>query len=200
MATSPCSLWRAPSESWGPPQQRGVHAAEFIVLLSCNTATCVLHDRGARFRCQIHYGCCVTTQVAYFCVIYISADESLCRRGSGKLAIGVRVDHQRQLLLVLIFDTDDCGPIFLSSVKSPSYLWLKISYSRRHRPIRQSRGAPTVFSECENEDPRCFYHDHFSWALRPRRKHHLCLHKQISSSFYLPCSVIWEFFSHAVVL
>jgi hypothetical protein len=107
------------------------------------------------------------------------------------IAIGVQVDHQRQLKQVLRFGISGCGSNFLSPVKPPSYLRLKNTYPRRYRLIRQSRGVLAVLSECENEGPWYFYRGHFSWALwprrapRPRQKHHLCLQKQISSSFYL---------------
>jgi hypothetical protein len=59
-----------------------------------------------------------------------------CRHESGKAAIGVRVDRQRQLMHVLRFDIDGCWPIFLSLVKPLIYLRLKTTYPRRHRPIR----------------------------------------------------------------
>jgi hypothetical protein len=94
---------------------------------------------------------------------------SLRRHGSGKVAVGVRVDRQRQLMQVFRFDTDSCGSNFFSLVKPPSYLLLKTTYPRRHRPIRQSRGRAAMLPECENEEPRCFYRGHFSWALWPRR-------------------------------
>ena len=112
---------------------------------------------------------------------FISVNLLFCRYGSGKAAISVRVDRQRQLMLVLRFDTNGCGPILLSPVKPPFYLRLKTTNPRRHRPIRQSRRVSTVLSECENEDPRCFYRGHFSWALWPqwasrtRWKQHLYL-------------------------
>ena len=122
---------------------------------------------------------------------FLQINECFYRHESGEVAFGVQIDCQPELMQVLRFDADGCGSIFLSPVKPPTYLRLKIVYFRRHRPIRQSRGASAVLSECENEDPRCFYRDQFSWALWPRwapcprRKHRPCQRKQISSRFFL---------------
>ncbi|CAD6254704.1 unnamed protein product [Miscanthus lutarioriparius] len=77
----------------------------------------------------------------------------------------VRVNRQRQLKQVLRFGIGGCGFIFLSPVKPTSYLRLKTTYPRRHRPIKQSKGAPAMLSEYESEDHRYFYRGHFSWAL-----------------------------------
>jgi hypothetical protein len=99
--------------------------------------------------------------------------------GTGKASTSVRVDRQFQSKLVLRFNAGRCGVNHLSPVKLILYLRLKSFNPRRHRPIRQSRGAPTVLSECDNEDRRCCRCGHFSLsARRPQRRHHLCALQQ----------------------
>jgi L-lysine 2,3-aminomutase len=60
----------------------------------------------------------------------------ICRHESGNTTIGVRVDRQRQLMQVLRFGIGGYGSMFLSLAKPPSYLRLKTTNPRRHRPIR----------------------------------------------------------------
>ena len=94
--------------------------------------------------------------------------------GSGKAPLDVRADLRLRSMLVLRFNVDKSRANILSLVRRNQYLRLKILNPRRHRPIRQPRGAPTVLSECNLEDPRCLWHGHV-WAQRPRWRYLLCL-------------------------
>ncbi|CAO1939915.1 unnamed protein product [Urochloa humidicola] len=98
-----------------------------------------------------------------------------CKYGSGQTPLSVRADLRLRSTLVLRFNVERSRVNFLSPVKALRYLRIKIPYPRRHRPVRQSRGAPTVLSECNKEDPRCFWRGYPSTAQRLRRRHHLCL-------------------------
>jgi hypothetical protein len=192
---------------WGLPRQRVLHAGANVVLLRPPTVTCAMfqfeccvkhveHGHGSNARCVQQ------AQVFHFCQ---SAFLFFYGHGSGKAAISVRIDRQRQLILVLRFDTNGCGPILLRPMNPPFYLRLKTNYPPGHRPIRQSRGEPTVLSECENEEPRCFYHGHFSWALWPQRARApdgsitYAFRSSSTVAFSCMCSVIWELFSHTGV-
>lgn len=103
-----------------------------------------------------------------------SFDDYRCRCGITTLS--VRVDLRLQLKLVLRFNVMRSEAMILSPVKLAKNLRLKSSIPPRHRPIRQSRGAPTVLSECNIEDSRCLCRGLYSrLAKRPRRRHLLCL-------------------------
>ena len=74
-----------------------------------------------------------------------------CRHESGNTTIGVRVDHQRQLMQVLRFDIGGRGSMLLSPVKPDSRGECRLC----------CRSARTSLSPVAR------------WAPRPRRKHHL---------------------------
>ncbi|CAO2168685.1 unnamed protein product [Urochloa humidicola] len=106
--------------------------------------------------------------------------------GSGKAPLNIRADLRLQSMLVFRFNGESSrAKISLSPVKPIRHLRLKNSNPRRHRPIRQPRRAPVVLSECNKEDPRCFWRGHpFSLAQRLRQRHHLCLlHRKCSFQF-----------------
>ncbi|CAN6371470.1 unnamed protein product [Urochloa humidicola] len=72
--------------------------------------------------------------------------------GSGNTPLNVRADLRLLSMLVLRFNVKRSRVNVLSPVKVIRYLRLKISNPHRHRPVRQSRGAPAVLSECNKED------------------------------------------------
>jgi hypothetical protein len=62
---------------------------------------------------------------------------------------GLTVDNHHCMsldLTLVVVDTGGCRTIFLSPVKHISYLQLRTTYLRRHRPIRQSRGIGCAIS------------------------------------------------------
>jgi hypothetical protein len=110
-------------------------------------------------------------------------------------------NRQRQLKQVVRFSIGGCGSIFLNPVKPPSYLRLKNTYPRRHRLIRQSRGAPagtrnldasivaTSHGPCGPNGPHA-PNGSITYVFRSRS----------AVTFTWLCYVIWEFFSHVGVL
>ena len=70
-------------------------------------------------------------------------------------------------MLVLRFNISIRKINILSPVKPITYLWLKILYLRRHMPTIQSRSAPAVLSECENEDLDVFVVATSLWPYAP---------------------------------
>ncbi|RCV11166.1 hypothetical protein SETIT_2G165300v2 [Setaria italica] len=64
----------------------------------------------------------------------------------------------------------------LSPVEHNQHLQLKILNPRQHWPVRQSRGALAVLSECNKEDPRCLWRCQLSLAAQhPLWRYHPCL-------------------------
>ncbi|CAN6194295.1 unnamed protein product [Urochloa humidicola] len=105
-----------------------------------------------------------------FCTLFVS------KHRSGSASLNVRADLRLQSMLVLRFNEERSKTNCLSPVKATPYLRFKLLYPRRHRPVRQPRGASAVLSECNKEDLRCFWRGHLSsTAQRPRQRHHLCL-------------------------
>lgn len=95
--------------------------------------------------------------------------------GSSNVSASVRVDRRFHSMPVLRFKAGTHVAICLSPVTFITYLRLNIFNPRRHRPARQSNDAPTVLSECDNEDPQCHRCGHLSQAWRLRRRHYLCV-------------------------
>ena len=98
---------------WGLPRQRVLHAGASVVLLRPPTVIYAMF----RFECRVKHaehahgsdvGCVQQArQVFHLCQ---SAFLFFCRYESGKAAISVWVDRQRQLMLVLRFDTNGLDP------------------------------------------------------------------------------------------
>jgi len=58
-----------------------------------------------------------------------------------------------------------------------------------------------MLSECENEDPECFYRGHFSNGPHALNGSITYVYRSILAViFTYLCYVIWEFFSHTVVM
>ncbi|CAO2187742.1 unnamed protein product [Urochloa humidicola] len=78
------------------------------------------------------------------------------KHGSDKAYLNVRADLRLRSMLVLRFNVERSGVNILSPVTAIPYLRLKNPNPHRHRPVRQSRGAPVVLSECIKETPDVF--------------------------------------------